>query len=368
MKKILLLTYVLTVALSDAQTVGTATKEDVDSLDIKIGQMIMIGIKNRTFVSPGDTLLEEIRSGKVGGVVLFEKNISPTDSKKTMQKLNSELQKHAAIPLFISIDEEGGKVHRMKEKYGFPSMPSAAYLGNTNNADSTLWYNRRLSKTLKEAGINLNYAPSVDLAVNPDNNVIVKRERSFSGDHATVSKHASLCVRAHHENQVKTVLKHFPGHGSSTADSHLGIVDVTDSWRFRELLPFYDIIDSGVADAVMTAHIINRNWDTTMLPATLSERVITGMLRNLMGFKGVVFSDDMQMHAISKNYGFEKALELAVNAGVDVLMFANNVSKTEPYVSASQMHAAIKYLVQQGRIPQSRIDESYRRIMALKNK
>ncbi|PBQ34820.1 b-N-acetylglucosaminidase [Sphingobacteriaceae bacterium] len=351
----------------DAPLPGSA-KQEVDSLDIKIGQMIMVGIKGRTAVSPDDTLLKEIRDGKVGGVVLFEKNISPADSRNKLIQLNSDLQKNSAIPLFVSIDEEGGLVHRLKEKYGFVGMPSAAYLGKIDNSDSTLFYNRRLTAELKELGFNCNYAPTLDMAMNPENTVIVKRQRSFSDNPDVVSKNALLCIQAHHENGIKTILKHFPGHGSSTADSHAGIVDVTETWSFKELFPYFTVLSSGNYDAIMTAHIINKRWDNSYLPATLSNKVVTDILRGLLGYKGVVFSDDMQMGAIAKNYGFENAIELAINAGVDVLMFANNVSKEQKNVSASEIHAVIKKMVKKKKISRERINEAYSRIIALKSK
>jgi beta-N-acetylhexosaminidase len=354
--------------LKASATISFTNTPATDSLDLKIGQMIMMGINDRTELSDADTLLLELKGDKLGGVVLFEKNISKTDSRNNLRKLTAKLQTNSKIPLLITIDEEGGKVHRLKEKYGFVAMPSAAYLGKLNNTDSTLFYNRRLAAELADLGINFNYAPSIDLAINAENTVIVKRERSFSANHETVSKHAILCIRAHHEKGVKTILKHFPGHGSSTGDSHLGIVDVSDTWDFKELFPYYTVLQSGTCDAIMTAHIINRNWDTSYLPATLSSKVITGMLRGLLGYKGVIFSDDMQMFAISKNYGFDNALQLSINAGVDVIMFGNNVSPKDKPVTASEVHAAIKKLVLEGKISRERINESYIRIMKLKNK
>lgn len=342
--------------------------QNPDSLDIKIGQMIMVGIGDRTEVKESDSLLLEIKQNKIGGIILFEKNISKTNSKNNLKNLISTLKKNSSIPLLVSIDEEGGKVHRLKEKYGFVGMPSAAYLGKIDNQDSTLFYNRRLAKELNELGINFNYAPTLDLAVNPENTVIVKKERSFSTQPEIVSKHALLCIQAHHENDVKTILKHFPGHGSSTGDSHTGIVDVTNSWDFKELFPYYNVLKSENCDAIMTAHIINKNWDTSYLPATLSDKVINGMLRGLLGYRGVIFSDDMQMHAISKNYGFDKSIEMAINAGVDVIMFGNNVSPKDKPVTANEMHQKIKQLVLGGNISKAKIDEAYKRIMELKNK
>lgn len=339
-----------------------------DSLDIKIGQMIMIGINERTALGNTDVLAEELRAGKIGGVVLFEKNLAKTNTKDSLILLVKNLQANAMIPLFVSIDEEGGKVHRLKEKYGFFTTPSAAYLGEVNKFDSTRYHARRIASLLKDLGINLNYAPTVDMAVNPENTVIVKNGRSFGTDPFLVATHAQLSIGAHHEYGVKTVLKHFPGHGSSTGDSHLGVVDVSNSWELNELMPYDEIIRHGSYDAIMTAHIINSRWDPSMLPATLSKRVVTGMLRDLLGYKGVVFSDDMQMDAIGANYGWENALALSINAGVDVLMFANTTPHKDKIVTATQVHAIIKKLVKKKKISRARIDEAYVRIMVLKQK
>jgi len=339
-----------------------------DSLDIKIGQMIMVGIGKKTKLTPNDPVALAIAQGKIGGIVLFENNLAPGNATLPLKQLIRDCQAKAAIPLFISIDEEGGRVHRLKKKYGFMDMPAAAKLGRINNTDTTLYYNRRLAALLAGLGINLNYAPSVDVAVNPANTVIVKNERSFSKDPAVVTRHALACIAGHHEYGVKTILKHFPGHGSSMGDSHLGIVDVTGTWKQSELEPYRAIFQSGNQDAVMTAHIINRKWDESMLPATLSKKVVTGMLRDQLGFSGVVFSDDMQMGAISKNYGFENAIMLAINAGVDVLMFTNSVAEGGKLIDANEVHRVIKKLVSDRKITQQRIDEAYRRILALKHK
>lgn len=337
------------------------------SLDEKIGQMIMIGINDRKKISSTDTLLIEIKSGKVGGIIFFEKNISSTASSETLKKLISDLQASASTPLFMSIDEEGGKVHRLKEKYGFVPMPSAGYLGNLNNLDSTTYYTTNLAKELKELGINLNYAPCLDLATNPNNPIIAKVGRSYSADPAIVAQQATASILAHHEQGVKTIVKHFPGHGSSSSDSHLGIVDVTNQWNVIELMPYNTLIKSGNIDAVMTAHIINEHLDASKLPGTLSKVIVTDILRNMLDFKGVVFSDDMQMYAISKNYGQENAIKLSILAGVDVLVFGNNVTATDR-IKASEIHAIIKKLVLSGEIPESRINEAYERILTLKNK
>jgi len=348
-------------------TKSRTNKTQIDSLDLKIGQMVLMGINDCKTMDSNQTALQQaIENGYLGGIVLFEKNIAKTASYDQLKKLISNLQSHARIPLIISIDEEGGKVHRLKEKYGFVRMPSAAYLGRLNNLDSTYFYYNRLAAEMKDLGINFNFAPVVDLAINLENKVIFKVDRSFSRSPSIVSEHAMACIKAHHANGIQTILKHFPGHGSSTSDSHLGIVDVSSTWQKDELLPYTTLLSKGYCDAIMTAHIINRNWDTTLLPATLSEKVIGGMLRSRIGYNGVVFSDDMQMNAISKAYGFENAIEMAIHAGVDILLFGNNVHPDEQPATATQVHQTIKKLVLSGRISAERIDISYQRIMKLK--
>ncbi|MGL1888330.1 MAG: glycoside hydrolase family 3 protein [Reichenbachiella sp.] len=337
------------------------------SLDVMIGQMIMTGIGDQSYLRKGDEVLAEIAAGRVGGVIYFEKNVNKNRPKEQLIRGIKMLQKQADIPLFVSIDEEGGRVNRLKPKYGFPVTKQADYLGELNNEDSTYYYANQTASTLNELGFNLNYAPNVDVAINPDNPVIAKLGRSYSAVPVVVAAMASQVVKAHRANKVLTVLKHFPGHGSSHSDSHLGIADVTNYWQFSELVPYKSLIDSGNVDGIMTAHIVNKHLDADGLPATLSPFVISNILRNFLNYDGVVFSDDMQMHAISKNYGFEQSIKLAILAGVDVLMFANNGPANERK-SASQIHALIKSFVENGEIEEARIRKSYERIIVMKSK
>lgn len=339
------------------------SQNDLDSLDLKIGQMVMMGIGNMTEIGDSNELMKAIVQGKVGGVILFEKNISASGSEKQLKNLIAKMSTASKIPLWVSIDEEGGKVHRLKEKYGFIPMPSAAAMGKMT-PDSTYYFYDLLAAELKGLGINLNYAPVMDIALNKENTVVVKNNRCFSNTASGVSEHAMACVKAHRKNKVMTVLKHFPGHGSSNTDSHHGIADVTKTWTFEELVPYGNLIKSGHVDAVMTGHLLNNKWDS--VPSTLSNYVINGLLRNLMSFDGPVFSDDMQMYAIVLHYGREKALEFAINAGVDVMIFGNNVGKNEFPATAQDIHAGIKNLVLQGKVSISRINQAYARIMKSK--
>lgn len=341
--------------------------QSVDSLDMMIGQMIMVGLTNFYDRSDRELLLKSIAKGEIGGIILFEKDLMPVNTKQELAKLIITVQKPASIPLFLGIDEEGGKVTRLKPKYGFPKTVSAAYLGQLDNLDSTDFYARVTAQNLSLFGFNVNYAPTVDLNVNPNNPVIGKVDRSYSASPHQVARHAARVIDRHTEMGVITVLKHFPGHGSSTRDTHLGVTDVSGTWQFEEIYPYKFLLDSGKVPAVMTAHIINRTLEEQMLPATLSPKIITGILRQHLGFNGVVFSDDMHMGAISKNYGFEESVVRAIQAGVDVLMFSNNIFADE-LTDANSLHAIIKRNVQIGAIPESRIRESFDRIINLKTK
>lgn len=353
---------ILSVVIS---TIACAEKK-TDSLDIKIGQMLLIGLDNKG-ASPEENLLREIRAGRVGGVIIYEKNIPATDSYVQLKKLIWNLQKAHPVPLFITIDQEGGKVNRLKPRYGFPRSVSAAYLGKTKNLDSTRFYSEITAATLAGLGINVNFAPDVDVAVNPENPIIARVERSFSADPDSVAIHAAAVINAHRQFNILTVLKHFPGHGSSHADTHLGIADVTDYWEEYELLPYHNLIEADLADAIMTAHIVNKNLDKEGLPGTLSGSVINNLLRKTLSYNGLVFSDDMQMKAISEHFGLKTAIELSIKAGVDVLMFSNNISENNNQ-TISQVHSIIRDLISSGKISPDRIDQSFQRIMKIKKR
>jgi len=334
-----------------------------DSLDIKIGQMILIGLPQAKVDS---TVLEEVRQGKVGSIILFEKNIPAKNSFIELKKITWTYQQAAPIPLFIAIDQEGGRVNRLKEKYGFPRSVSAAKLGKYS-LDSVRFYGETTAATLAGLGINVNFAPVVDLASNPSNPIIATIERAFSAQADSVALLAREFIRQHRELGVVTVLKHFPGHGSSKDDTHLGIADVTNTWNASELIPYQTLIDSGDMDAIMTAHIVNKKLDEKGLPGTLSKKITNDLLRGKLNYNGVVFSDDMQMHAIAKHYPLEDAILLAINGGVDILTFSNNIQGSQER-AADKVHQIIRKFVENGTISKERIDQSFTRIMKLKRR
>lgn len=338
--------------------------QQVDSLNIKIGQMLLIGFPGPS-VDPG--LLEDVRKGRVGSIILFEKNIPPKNSFVALKKINWTYQQAAPVPLLIGIDQEGGRVNRLKDKYGFPRSITARAMGQAPTLDSVRFYGESTASTLAGLGFNVNFAPCVDLASNPNNPIIAKVGRAFSANEDSVALLSREFIKAHRKYNVITTLKHFPGHGSSKADTHLGIADVTNTWEERELKPYQILIDSGYVDAIMTSHIVNRQLDKAGNPGTLSSDILTGILRQRLHYGGVVFSDDMQMQAITKYYGLKEAIRLAVNGGVDIMTFSNNLPDRESRI-VDVAHDLIRKMVESGEIKRERIDESYRRVMALKKR
>ena len=340
------------------------------SLDDKIGQMVLAGFRGMK-LDPDNPILADIRERHIGGVVLFDYDVptrSPVrniESPSQVSDLTAALKEASPSFLLIAVDQEGGKVSRLKEKFGFPATVSQQSLGISDDIGATRKSAEETAKTLAGCGFNINFSPVVDLNINPENPVIGGRERSFSADPAVVTKHAIEVIKAHHGRGILTTLKHFPGHGSSKNDSHLGFVDVTETWTRTELEPYEKIIAAGLSDMVMTAHIFNSKLDPS-LPATLSGRTIDGLLRDELHFDGVVISDDMQMKAISARHGFEEAVLLAIGAGVDILAFANN-SVFDPDVAGSTI-GVIRKAVRDGKVGEERIDRSYARIIRLKSR
>ena len=329
----------------------------------------MVGFQGFS-VDESEHIIRDLTEHHVGGIILFDYDV-PTgtpnrniQSAEQLKELNKQLRSHAQIPLFIAVDQEGGRVARLKPARGFEEHVSAEYLGSVNSEDTTRIYAKLMSEQLNDLGFNVNFAPVVDLNTNPENPVIGQIERSFGEDSDLVTKHAKIFLEEFSNQNVIGVLKHFPGHGSAWNDSHVGMADVTETWEEIELEPYHKLIQSDQSFAIMTAHVFNENLDPDF-PATLSKYVQTELLRDSLNFKGVLFSDDMQMEAIRSFYGLETAVKQAILAGVDVLVFANN-SVYEPDIVPDAVNI-IKNLIESGEISEERIDESYRRIQLLKS-
>ena len=360
---------VITMVGCNAQSEDRPAEQNAPSIEEKIGQMIMVGFKGFE-VSDTSHVVRDIEEYNVGGIILFDYDMTTRtpnrniESPTQVKELTTKLQELSETPLFMAIDQEGGRVARLKTDRGFASHASAHYIGITNNTDTTRFYASKMADQLQDLGFNVNFAPVVDLNVNPDNPVIGQLDRSFGASPGLVVEHAEIYLDEFNKHNILGVLKHFPGHGSAWNDSHVGMADVTDTWEPIELEPYRQLADSDLPFAVMTAHVLNKNIDPD-LPATLSAKAQTEMLRDDIGFDGVLFSDDMQMEAIRSFYGLDASVKHAINAGVDVLVFANN-SVYQPNIVPDIIDIVLK-LIEEGEIEQASIDESYDRIMRTKN-
>lgn len=342
---------------------------------LPVADLLLVGFSG-TQVAGNDEVRQLVCDVKVGGVILFERDVvtdQPRNlvSPEQVKQLTTDLQALAAgcagRPLFIAADNEGGRVMRLSPRLGYLPSPSARELGRSGDLAYTRLEARRMGATLRRAGINWDLAPVVDVAVNPLNPAVVALGRSFSSDPGRVIAHARAFIEGMHEAGILTALKHFPGHGSSLSDSHAGFTDVTDTADpDTELAPYRALIALDLADSVMTAHVFNRGldpWD----PATLSRYTVGRILRGRLGYRGVVVSDDLLMGAIIRHYGLEEAAVKALDAGVDVLLISQNAMKGESR-PAARVVAAVDRAIADGWLPRSRVAEALDHVAALRNR
>ena len=324
------------------------------SLREQIGQMIMIGLK-------GEELTAEERSLRrdypFGGFILFSRNLK--GPKQILSLYRSLRQNNGELPPFVAIDQEGGRVHRLPPP--FTHFPPAAALGRAGDAGLAARVGLAMAQELSAVGINLNFAPVLDVDSNPNNPVI--GDRSLSSDPKEVTRLGWAIVRGLREGRVIPCVKHFPGHGDTAQDSHLELPVVRkelEELKSVEIPPFAYACRHQV-ETLMTAHVLYPALDPSH-PATLSRPVIADLLRGELGYEGVVFGDDLEMKAISKNYPLDEAARLSLLAGIDVLLFCH---QTEQAVTA------FDFLCREiERNPQlrERVEESYQRIHKLKSR
>ncbi len=326
-----------------------------------IGQMIISGFVGST--AP-DSLLEDLSQRNLGGVIVMTGNgnlVSPSQ----IQQLTAQLRGAAQTPPFIAVDQEGGFVARLNGSNGFAPTLSAYTLGTVYaSVDSTAKQAAMMAGWLSASGMNLNFAPVADVNVNPNSPAIGHYGRSFSADPSIVAAHCAAFIDAFRARGIITTLKHFPGHGSAGTDSHLTLPDITDTWTRAELIPYTDLLASDRVDIVMAGHLFNATIDS-VYPSSISRATIQGLLRDSLGYQGVVITDDLyNMAAITDNFGFFEAAEHAVNAGVDILLYVSNTLNSGSL--CRQLVDTLAACVERGAIPRSRVEESYARIMTLK--
>lgn len=374
-----------------------AAPDDAASL---IGRLLMVGVRG---ASPDDTLLRAdlaaCREARCRAVILFDAHAPtlapllaagvPRDEALSRSPRNilslaqtRELTAHIREALgpgtIVGVDQEGGEVARLSPRRGFPCTLSAEAVGALP-PDARAREHDSLAHGVARAGFNLNFAPCVDVAVNPTNPIIAGKRRAYSADPSLVATCAAESLAAHRRAGVRACLKHFPGHGSSAADSHLGFTDITATWQEdAELAPYRALLGrshtgAGAADIpfVMSGHLYHARLDPDH-PASLSRAVTTGLLRESLGFRGAVVTDSLDMRAIAQRYSPEDACVLALNAGADLLLDANNMPHAAGSLTAERpcpapaMHEAIARALRDGRIPGGleRIRESAARIDA----
>ena len=320
------------------------------------GQMIMAGFEGTTLTPETEDL---IRNHHVGGLILFSRNY---ENPEQLHTLIRDLQKVAAststgLPLFISVDQEGGRVARLTEP--FTKYPPLCCLGHAQSESLAYRFGQSLAAELVDVGINMDYAPVLDVHTNPENPII--GDRAIASDPETVARLANSFIKGFKDKGMIPVGKHFPGHGDTQLDSHLDLPTVkrdAATLEAVELVPFRETISQGL-EVIMTAHVIYTAWDAKN-PATFSKKILQDILRQQLGFQGVILSDDLEMKAVENYFPFDALPRMGIEAGLDMFLICNSVEKVRA------LHDQLIRDVDNGTIPTAPIQQSVERILHLK--
>lgn len=325
--------------------------------DEKIGQMVISGIDGYTLM---DTTSKMIKDYHVGGFIILGENVKNSEQLLSLvNSLKTTNSKSSKLPLFLSIDQEGGRVDRMPSE--IKRLPLNSTIGKVTSSSFSYEIGSILAEELNLFGLNMDFAPVLDINSNPQNPVI--GDRSYGSKPDVVVKHGIQTMLGIKSGSIIPVVKHFPGHGDTSTDSHVGLPAVNnDIERLKsfELIPFNEAIKGG-ADAVMVAHILLPKIDPKN-PSSMSKIIVDDILRKGMNYDGVVITDDMTMGAIMKNYDIKEAAVKSVNAGCDIILVCHG------YDNETAVINALKSAVQNGTITEERINQSVLRILALKSK
>nr|WP_245353104.1 beta-N-acetylhexosaminidase [Clostridium punense] len=331
--------------------------KEVSKMDLeeKIGQMIFAGVSGTTMDTGAQKLINQLH---VGGIIFYKNNFeNPTQTVELVNQIKAENSSN--IPLFLGVDQEGGRVTRLPG--AITNFPPNKQIGEVNNSEFSYKIGRLLGFELKEFGLNLDFAPVLDINSNPNNPVI--GDRSFGNNLEIVSKLGIETMKGIQSQNVIPTIKHFPGHGDTSVDSHLELPIVNKTLKELmklELIPFKRAIDQG-ADVVMIAHMLIPELDKNN-PASMSKMVITDVLRRQLSFTGVIITDDMTMGAIVEHFDIGKAAVESVKAGSDIILVGHG------YDNVDKIQSTLKDAIEKGEIPQQRINESVERIIKLKRK
>lgn len=352
---------------NDDETVVRTTKDVLGKMSLreKVGQLFIVrpealAENSNAETAPAtdrvdDAVISRIEEYPVGGIALFSRNIT---SAEQLPMFISDLQSSSKYPLFIAVDEEGGRVARIANSdfFNVASYKSMEDIGKAGDASKAEEVGRQIGFYLKELGFNLDFAPVADTNTNPQN--IVIGDRSYGSDPALVARMVSAQLDGMHDSGIMGTLKHFPGHGDTKDDTHSGYVSIEKTWdelKECELVPFITALPK--ADMVMVSHITAVNVTSDQLPTSMSETMITGKLRNELGYDGVIITDAMAMGAVADNYTSAEAAVTAVKAGVDIVLMPQNLDEA---------FNGVINAVTDGEISMARLDESVMRILKLK--
>lgn len=352
---------------NDDETVVRTTKDVLGKMSLreKVGQLFIVrpealAENSNAETAPAtdrvdDAVISRIEEYPVGGIALFSRNIT---SAEQLPMFISDLQSSSKYPLFIAVDEEGGRVARIANSdfFNVASYKSMEDIGKSGDASKAEEVGRQIGLYLKKLGFNLDFAPVADTNTNPQN--IVIGDRSYGSDPALVARMVSAQLDGMHDSGIMGTLKHFPGHGDTKDDTHSGYVSVNKSWdelKACELVPFISALDK--ADTIMVSHITVTSIDK--LPSSLSYEIITRKLRNELGYNGVIITDSMAMGAVADSYTSDIAAVMAVKAGADIILMPESLEKS---------FNGVLNAVNSGEISISRIEESAERVLTLKAK
>ena len=335
------------------------------SLEEMIAQMIVIGFEGTKEGDKWvDQIAKDIKREKVGGILLTDKNIqNPTQLKKLNEYLKAEAPK--GLPLIVAAEHEGGEGSIVNAKKGFSEVPSAAKVFKTKDIAEAEELYKKLSMDLSKSGVNVNFAPVLDLQ--PKHNTLEsnKFQRSYSSYEEIVTTYAMLFINALHEEGVMPVVKYFPTAGANLWNNFSTEEDVTHSWRFEQLKPYYDLIAFGKMDAVLISHVLQKEIDPKN-PVIFSKLVIQSLLRDKMHFEGVVFADNLRTNSVSNSLDFKQRIIRSIDAGADILIFPNYFSENAS--TPLTVQKIITDAIKNGELTQERIALSYERIDRFKQK
>ncbi len=329
------------------------------SIEQMISQMILVGFHGQEKYDKEVKLLKQnIAKNEIGGILLLQRNV---DSKVKLTRLLNYLKpKKQDIPYFVAIDQEGGYVSRLKKEKNFSSYQSSRFIAINNTLDEAKTIYKNMANELKQLGINYNLAPVVDVLINPTK---FEKQRCFSKYPSIVTAYASSFIEAFDEAKTLTCLKHFPGYASALNDAHEGIVDITSSWHYEELRPYYDLIKMNKVKSIMVSSVYLKQFDDKY-PATLSKKIINDILIDKLGYNGVIISDDLFMKALN-GFSFKQRIIKSIEAGVNMLLFSDYHHGDKSV--EKEVKAIVLQAIKENKLDKQHIIKSYQKILKLKS-